>query len=201
MINMLINSICGMSGEEGRFGADLALSEVNKKLYAYLSQVMGIKAYDIMEPPTTVGPEASVTEVAKLMDESGAGAVIIIDQERRVKGILTFRDVVTRVVARELDPSKVKAGDIMTENVYVAPADAPLDYIAGMMIKYGVRRIPILNKLGRLVGIVEAKDLIGFLGMQRDLMIKLLSNLESELSKHVEEASRKNDDEEGGMYV
>jgi len=184
-------------------GKDLGLNEISRKIYEFMSNVLGVRAYDVMEPPVTITPDKSVTEAAKVMDENDSGAVIVVDEKRSVKGILTYRDIVTRVVARELDPQKVRVGDVMTERVYMARVDAPLDYIAGLMIKEGVRRIPIVNRMGRLVGIVEAKDLLGVFGMQRDLMVRVVSLLEAELAKHAEEAKerRREEDEEGAMYV
>ncbi|HIQ13746.1 MAG TPA: CBS domain-containing protein [Thermoprotei archaeon] len=178
---------------------DLGLNEINRKLYAYISQIMGIRAYDIMEPAISISPDLSITMVAKTMDESGSGAVVIVDSDRNIKGIITFKDITTRVVARELDPNKVRAGDIMTENVYYVPAEATLDQIAAVMLKYGVRRVPVVNKFGRLVGMVSSRDLIGFLGMQRELMARLITSLENELKKHAEELAKKRD-EETGLY-
>ncbi len=180
---------------------DLGISEINRKLYAYLSQIMGIRAYDIMESPVSVNPEMSIVDVAKIMDESESGAVIIVDRDKAIKGIITFKDIVTRVVARELDPKKVRAGDIMTENVYFVPADATLEQVAAVMLKFGVRRVPVVNKFGKLVGIINARDLIGFLSMQRDLLTRVIATMDSELKKYAEEvAKKKEEEEETGLY-
>ena len=181
---------------------DLGLSDINKKLYAYLSQIMGIRAYDIMDSPVAVNPEMNIVDVAKIMDENEAGAVIIVDKNKSIKGIITFRDIVTRVVARELEASKVRAGDIMTENVYFVPADATLEQVAAVMLKFGVRRVPVVNKFGKLVGIINARDLIGFLSMQRDLLTRVIATMDSELKKYAEEIAKKKEEEEeeSGLY-
>ena len=188
----------GMSGK-----TDIGVSEINRKLYAYLSQVMGIRAYDIMDSAVAVNPEISIVEVAKTMDENDTGAVIIVDDKRMIKGIITYRDIVTRVVARELDPNKVRAGDIMTENVYFVPAEATLEQVAAIMLKFGVRRVPVVNKFGKLVGLINARDLIGFLSMQRDLLTRVIATMENELKKYAEEYERKKEEEskeERGLY-
>ncbi len=183
---------------------DLGLSEINKKLYAYLSQIMGIRAYDIMDSPVSVNPDMTIKEVAKTMEENEAGAVIIVDRDRNIKGIITYRDIVTRVVARELDPAKVRAGDIMTENVYFVPAEATLEQVAAIMIKFGVRRVPVVNKFGKLIGIISSRDLIGFLSMQRDLLTRVVATMENELKKYAEEYEEKKrkgeEKEERGLY-
>lgn len=182
---------------------DIGLSEINRKLYAYLSQIMGIRAYDIMDSAVAVTPDMSIVDVAKTMDKNETGAVIIVDDNRMIKGIITYRDIVTRVVSRELDPNKVRAGDIMTENVYFVPADATLEQVAAIMLKFGVRRVPVVNKFGKLVGLINARDLIGFLSMQRDLLTRVIATMEAELKKYAEEFEKRKkqeEEEERGLY-
>ena len=114
-----------------------------------------------------------VSEAAQLMRKHHVGDVVVVDEidGREVPcGIVTDRDIVITVIAQGVDPEGVVLGDMMSSDVVVGrETDGVADTIQVMRTK-GVRRLPIVNALGTLVGIVTADDLLALLS---DEMIAL----------------------------
>lgn len=110
--------------------------------------------------------DATIVEVAKLMREHHIGDVLIVREEDGQKipsGILTDRDLVIEILAQELSPDDVSAGDIMSYELVTAYEDDSLwDTLQRMRTK-GVRRIPVLNARGGLVGILALDDILELL--------------------------------------
>ena len=104
----------------------------------------------------TASREMSLTEVAVLMRDGDMGALPIVEGERLV-GIVTDRDIVVRAIAEGKDFS-TPIGDIMTTEIYsVKPDDFVFEAIRLMGDKQ-VRRVPIINESGALVGIIAMAD-------------------------------------------
>lgn len=121
---------------------------------------------------------ASVLELAQVMRNSHVGAVVVADEpngERVPVGIVTDRDLVVEVMAKEIDPAGVTAEDIMaTELVTAAETEDVHDVVERMRLK-GVRRIPVLNRQGGLAGIVALDDLLRVLGEELTLLGRVMS--------------------------
>lgn len=105
-----------------------------------------------------VSPTASLVEVARVMRELDVGAVPICDNDRLV-GMLTDRDIIVRVIAEGFDPARKTAREIMSPGVIYAFDDQDVDEVAQIMEEHQVRRLPVLNRSKRLVGIVSLGDL------------------------------------------
>jgi len=107
-----------------------------------------------------------VSEAARLMREHHVGDVVVVDESggRQVPcGIVTDRDIVISVVAQGVDPESVVLGDMMSNELVVGhETDGVADTVDAMRTK-GVRRLPIVDALGTLVGIVTADDLLALL--------------------------------------
>jgi CBS-domain-containing membrane protein len=143
-----------------------------------------LTARDIMtREVVTVRPEASVEELAKLLEERRIGGVPVLDQTGALVGVITQWDLVQRSRDLELPPAlnildfhlflempshfkkrlekllgnKVK--DVMTSNPVSISPDTPVNEIAGLMAHQGVHTLPVLEE-GNLVGIVGKLDLI-----------------------------------------
>jgi signal-transduction protein with cAMP-binding, CBS, and nucleotidyltransferase domain len=116
-------------------------------------------------PVAKVGETATVREVADLMANYSVGCVVVVDADRRPIGIVTDRDLCTRVVARRLDPAATAVAAVMTKPAQVARSDEPLEAVAARMRQAGVRRLPVVED-GRLVGIVALDDLVTSLGSE-----------------------------------
>ncbi|MBI5167079.1 MAG: CBS domain-containing protein [candidate division NC10 bacterium] len=105
-------------------------------------------------------PEDKVAKAAKFMRERGVGCILVLDEEKRPLGILTDRDIVVSVLARGLDPKATRLKQVMTPNVVVAKEDEILLRAARAMAEARIRRLPIVDGKGRVVGIVSVDDIL-----------------------------------------
>jgi len=109
--------------------------------------------------PVTVSPNDSVWDAVVKMDALGVGALPVVDDNGRVVGIFTERDLLRRVVAKRLDPKKVLVRDVMTRDpVTVKPTDT-VETAKRLMAKIKARHLPVVDDEGKLVGIVSIKDI------------------------------------------
>lgn len=107
----------------------------------------------------SVAATASARAVADLMVHAAIGCVLVRDADARPIGIITDRDLATRVVARALDASKVTADEIATKPVHTASSQDTIEQVVDRMREAGVRRMPVVRD-GTLVGIVTIDDLV-----------------------------------------
>ncbi len=112
---------------------------------------------------------ASIQEIAKLMREYHVGNVVIVEEQQGLRfpiGILTDRDIIIELVAKGADLTSVTAGDVMSTEIFNAnEEDDVIDTIKQMRSK-GIRRMPVVDKQGALVGIVALDDLLDLLAEQ-----------------------------------
>ncbi|HTT11532.1 MAG TPA: CBS domain-containing protein [Burkholderiaceae bacterium] len=108
----------------------------------------------------------AVAEAAQLMRNNHVGDLIVVDQRDGCLfpvGIVTDRDLVLEVLAENVDPATVKAGDVMGPDLAtVRDTDVVYDAIATMRSK-GIRRLPVVDARGCLVGVLTADDVAEFL--------------------------------------
>lgn len=115
---------------------------------------------EVMNSPVISGSEnETADQLAKKMVKYSIGSVIIIDGED-VKGIVTDRDLVNKVVAKNLHPSEVKAKDVMSSPLQTIESEKDVTDAARLMRKLGVKRLGVTYK-GKVVGIVSMSDIIG----------------------------------------
>ncbi|SFB69380.1 CBS domain-containing protein [Halobiforma haloterrestris] len=100
----------------------------------------------------------SVEELATRMDESHVGSIVITDGDEPI-GIVTDRDLATRVLGNGMDPSEATAGDVMSEDPTTIDHDAGFYQVTELMSEDGVRRLPVCDDDGELVGIITYDDL------------------------------------------
>jgi len=102
--------------------------------------------------------ENTVYEAATMMVKANIGAVVVLDKQGRLTGIVTERDMTRRVVAKGLDPKQAKLADIMTKNPdMLSPDDSAFDALELMQArKY--RHLPVVED-GKCVGMVSVRDL------------------------------------------
>lgn len=110
---------------------------------------------------------APLTEIAQLMRKNHVGSVVIVEDAdaRRPIGIITDRDLVVEVIAPGLDARAVTAGDIMTASPAVARKDDDALWALKTMRDRGIRRLPVVDESGALVGIVSLDDLVEHVGV------------------------------------
>jgi CBS domain-containing protein len=113
---------------------------------------------DIMTaPPVTVEPQASVTDVARIMRDEDIGAVLVTDEDR-LRGLVSDRDLVVRVFAEGEDPGQTTVARACSEDLVTVGPDDELDVAVRVMREHAVRRVPVVEE-GRPVGIVSLGDL------------------------------------------
>ena len=117
-----------------------------------------MQAQDIMSKnPRTVTPEATVRDAARLMQEEDVGIVPVVEQDRLV-GLITDRDIAIRVVAEGRAEARVR--DVMSENPKSMRPSDDVNDVLEMMGREKVRRVPITDDRGTLVGIVAQADIV-----------------------------------------
>ena len=109
------------------------------------------------EDPRSIGATASVVEAARLMREEDIGSLPITDDEKLV-GMITDRDITTRVVAEAADPTATSVEDVYSRDLVSVEPDEDLDEALQLMARHQVRRLPVVES-GRLVGIVAQADI------------------------------------------
>lgn len=118
-----------------------------------------MKIRDMMTKETrSVTPDTPVIEAAGLMRLHDIGVVPVLDGQR-VVGMLTDRDIVLQVVADGADPRTTLARDVMSTGSISVEADQEVERAVELMQKYQVRRLPVLDAGGVLVGIVSLGDI------------------------------------------
>ena len=117
--------------------------------------------------PTTVDTSARVVEAARIMRQEDVGPVPVVENGDRLAGIVTDRDIVLRVVAEGGDPQSTTVGEIMSRDLVTVDPDQPLDEALRLMARHQVRRLPVCEEDGRLVGIVAQADVATELGDDR----------------------------------
>jgi CBS domain-containing protein len=105
--------------------------------------------------------EDSAQKAAQVMKDADTGVIPIInnDQERKVIGIVTDRDLCLRIVADATDSRQVKVGDLLSDEIVACHIEDEAQDAADNMAVYQVRRLPVLDNDDRLVGIVSIGDL------------------------------------------
>jgi len=107
----------------------------------------------------TASPNDSVQDIAELMDRRNVGSVVITRNERPI-GIVTDRDLVLRVTARDKDPKITSVSDVMTRDPLVVRDDDSLEDVISCAREQCVRRLPVVDDNECLVGIVTLDDVV-----------------------------------------
>ena len=114
----------------------------------------------------SVDPETSVAEVARRMRTGDLDSVAVMSGGR-LAGIITERDLV-RAIADGLDPQQARADLVMTADPATVDADEDVGMVAVKMMRLGVRHLPVVNKSGKAIGLVSARNLVAVLEQGSD---------------------------------
>jgi CBS domain-containing protein len=112
----------------------------------------------------TADPEATVETLARIMDDAGVGSVVVTEANR-VVGVVTDRDVAL-TLARDADPAALTAADVMAAEPLTLPSSAGVLELTEVMATEGVRRIPVVDDNGVIVGIVTLDDVVRLLSVE-----------------------------------
>jgi CBS domain-containing protein len=116
---------------------------------------------DVMSSPAvTVDEDAPANRVAELMDKHDLGCIIVTTKQEKPVGIITERDLVLRVLTKNVKPDTLKAGEVMTTPLITIEPDATITETARRMSRLNIRRLGVVYK-GQLVGIISSKDVLG----------------------------------------
>src|SRR3954467_9178295 len=119
---------------------------------------MSKSARDIMSSDAECVQETdTILDAAKRLAELDVGAMPICGEDERLKGMLTDREIVVKVLAQGKDPSSTKVSELAEGKPVTIGADDPIDEALRTMIEYGVRRLPVIDG-DRLVGMVSQAD-------------------------------------------
>jgi len=131
-----------------------------------------VRAGDIMNRKVvTVSPHASVREAARLMREHNIGTLVVVDEGYPV-GIITERDLATRVVALDLS-GDTPVEDVMSTQLITVSESTSIENVLDTMQKHGFRRLPVL-KDGKLVGILTLRDILSARKLDRQVLKKII---------------------------
>ena len=128
-----------------------------------------------------VGPDDNVRQVAQIMREADTGILPVAEGDRLI-GMLTDRDVTVRLVAEGRDPGQTKVRDVMTADIRYVFEDEDLEHVAENMAEQQVRRLPVMNRQKRLVGVVSLGDMAK--GRQSPLAGRALSGIARQGGQH-----------------
>jgi CBS domain-containing protein len=121
---------------------------------------MGTKIAEVMtDRPRAITRQTSIREAARLMDEEDVGSIPIVDEQTRLVGIVTDRDVALRVVGRGLDPERTPVGEVASADVVALTPEHELDEALRLMARAQVRRLPIVVRENELVGMLAQADI------------------------------------------
>ena len=117
-------------------------------------QIQSIMTHNVR----TIHGDEPIAAAARLLKRDNIGCLPVCDDDGKLQGIVTDRDIALRCVASGVDPSITKVSDVMTSGVYTLSPTDSVDTAAEVMRKAQVRRLPIC-KQGRVTGILSLGDL------------------------------------------
>jgi CBS domain-containing protein len=157
--------------------------QFEKKRYTFVKgteERKGMKILSILSKKgaevITIGPEASVQDSLKLLVKYNIGALVVIDENERLVGILSERDIIRRAV-EENDIFSLPVNQLMTKEVVVCDSKEDLMSVAHMMTEKRFRHVPVVDGK-KLVGIVSIGDI---LKAQRDQFLGEIDTLETQI--------------------
>lgn len=127
-------------------------------------------------------PEKSIRESARQMRVEHVGSLVVVDQDGKPIGMLTDRDITIEGVARGVDVDQTTVRDLMTAPVVTATESEGMVTALARMREFGIRRLPIIDSEGKLVGVVTNSNLIKELS---ELLDGLVRNISSSKTREV----------------
>jgi CBS domain-containing protein len=128
------------------------------------AQILGLPIRELptLREPVCVGPEVSLRRAIELMNESRVGCVLV-QKEGRLCGIFTERDVLTKVVGRNIDLDRTAIAEFMTAEPEVLLPDDRVSYALNKMTVGGFRHVPLVDEHGRPAGVVSMRNIVDYM--------------------------------------
>ena len=119
---------------------------------------MGQRIREVMTSnPSTIEPNKTVADAARIMKQEDAG-VVPVTENGRLTGMVTDRDIAIRVVAEGKDPKSTPVREVASKDLVTIDPQQDLDEALRLMAQHQVRRLPVVEEDGRLVGVVAQAD-------------------------------------------
>lgn len=123
--------------------------------------MMSLKVEDVMvEDVVTVEADATVKKAVSIMNKNEIGCLIVVKHGKAV-GIVTERDMLTRVLAESRNPERTRVSEVMSAPLIAAQPEMELEEAARLMFKMKVKKLPVVSN-GQLVGLITLTDLARF---------------------------------------
>jgi CBS domain-containing protein len=132
------------------------------------------------KPAVSVSPDTTVQEAAHRMWSRKVGAVVVVNPSGTPVGVLTDRDIAVHVVAQGADPAVVRVGTLIKRKPTLIREDAGILEATKLLSRRGIRRLPVVSKTGKLIGMISLDDLLMLLGSE---LGHIASTLASELGR------------------
>jgi len=131
----------------------------------------GVKVIDAMtREPVSINPNKTIEDCAKLMLKKGVGGIVVVEG-KKIIGMITEKDLVERVIAKNKDPRKVKIADVMSKKIIGVKPNVDLYDALVEMRDSNVRRLPVIHD-GKLVGLLTEKDILKIEPSLFDLIVE-----------------------------
>jgi CBS domain-containing protein len=129
----------------------------------------------IQEPVRTVPPTAACALAAQIMRDDQIGALVVAEDGVPL-GIVTDRDLVLRVMAEGLDPTRVEVRNVMSRHPAFLSEQRSIDEAISTMREMGIRRLPVVDRHGRVKGMLSMDDVLMLMGRQLALLGEAIRN-------------------------
>ena len=138
--------------------------------------------YMAVHEVATITADQSICACALQMRLDHVGSLVVVDENQTPLGMITDRDIAIEVVARKLNPEQLTVKDIMTSPVVTATPNESMVVALARMREFGVRRLPIVDEQGKLVGVISNSNLVEELS---GLLDSLVRNIHSSKTREV----------------
>src|SRR5262249_9212693 len=134
-----------------------------------VKDILAVKGTHVL----SIGPEATVLDAALLMNDHRVGSLVVM-LGGQVVGLISERDVLTRVVVTRLDPGTTLVGEVMTTEVVCCQPHTKLDEARGVLKNRRIRHLPVVDEAMQLVGMISIGDLNAYDAHDHELTIHIL---------------------------
>jgi CBS domain-containing protein len=135
-----------------------------------VAAILKHKGYQV----TTVGPKASISEVAQILTERRIGAVLVLDNVEQMLGIVSERDIVRSLAANGAATLDMTAGQLMTRAVQVVRPETTVDHAMTVMTAGRFRHLPVMDH-DALIGLISIGDVVKARIMSQDTVVESLT--------------------------
>ena len=146
------------------------------------SRLMDRPEYRSKQMPLTKSPDTNVFDAVNAMSKKNYGSVVVVDSEKKVIGVVTERDIMNKVVGKELNPKETLLSSIMTENPKLArETDDMLEWLR-IISNERFRRLPVVDDKGRIKAVFTQGDFVSY--TWPDLMYQMKSIATATVTKN-----------------